>query len=140
MPDSPELDLAAAVAAVILAATFVVAAGSKLRDRRRTADDFASLGLPAPDRLAVLVPAAELLTAVALTVTPGWGGVLAFGLLAGFTTHLTLVMRSGLVATCACFGGASAKPISARHLFRNAVLAVLALVAATFDGWIWGLL
>lgn len=124
------------LAAILLAAVFVYAALAKLRDRSATTADFASLGLPRAEVWAVIVPATELITATTLAVVPGWGGVLAFALLAAFTTSLALVIRSGRVATCACFGGASTEPVSGRHLIRNGVLLAMALVAATSDGWI----
>lgn len=124
-------------AAIVLAAVLVVAAVAKLRDPEATAADFASLGLPAGPLLARAVPAAELATAAALVLNPGWGGVVAFALLAAFTAVLASVIRSGRVATCACFGGSTAEPVSARHLVRNGVLLALAAIAATLPGWIW---
>ncbi|MEM7321659.1 MAG: MauE/DoxX family redox-associated membrane protein [Actinomycetota bacterium] len=140
MPDSPVLQVGSAVAALVLAAVFCYAAVAKLSDRQRTAEDFLSMGLPDPGRLAILVPLLELGTAACLVVAPGWGGVLAVALLVGFTTNLVLVMRSGRVATCACFGGSSAEPISVGHLIRNAGLGALGLLSALFDGWIWQVL
>ncbi len=127
--------VAAIAAALVLALVFAVAAVAKLRDRAATATDFASLGLPRPELWATAVPVMELATAAVLVVAPGWGGVVSFALLSAFTTNLALVLRSGRVASCACFGGSSATPVSARHLIRNGVLLVLALLAATSDGW-----
>ena len=140
--DGDAIDLPAVVAlaaAVALAGVLVVAAAAKLGDRAATTADFASLGLPVPAMWAVAVPLAELATALVLVVLPGWGGVAAFALLAAFTATLALVVRSGRVVTCACFGGASTEPVSIRHLARNGLLLALALVAATFDGWSWAL-
>ncbi|MGH1490366.1 MAG: DoxX family protein [Acidimicrobiales bacterium] len=132
------MSIAAAVGALILAATLVIAAVAKLRDRAGTEADFESLGLPNPRFWAGAVPIAELATAAALIVVPGWGGVAAFGLLAAFTANLVMVIRSGRVASCACFGGSSTEPVSSKHLVRNAALLVLALLAATIDGRLWG--
>lgn len=137
MSGSDFLQLVAAISAFVLAVTFAVAALAKLSNRTQTAEDFDSMGLPAPDRLALIVPLVELATAAVLVVAPGWGGVLALALLVGFTTNLILVMQSGRIATCACFGGSSAEPISGRHLVRNAGLGLLAAMSALFDGWIW---
>ena len=137
MPESGAYAVLVVIAAIMLAAVFLVAAVAKLRDRDGTATDFASLGLPGADLLAVAVPAVELGCAGLLVVAPGWGGVVAFALLVGFTTNLALVIRSGRVATCACFGGNSPEPVSGRHLVRNAGLAALALLATFHDGWIW---
>ncbi|MGI9596173.1 MAG: MauE/DoxX family redox-associated membrane protein, partial [Acidimicrobiales bacterium] len=125
------LEVVAVVAALLLAAIFVVAAVAKLRDRPTTVVDFGSLGLPKPELWATAVPLIELATAAVLVVRPGWGGVAAFGLLAAFTANLAMIVKSGRVATCACFGGSSTRPVSSRHLIRNGLLLVLALVAAT---------
>lgn len=127
-----------AVTAVILAVILTVAAVAKLRNGQGTRDDFASLGLPNPSFWATVVPIIELATAALLVVLPGWGGVVAFALLTAFTANLTLVIRSGRVASCACFGGTSTAPVSVRHLARNAVLLIMALLAATFDGTLLG--
>lgn len=133
------LNVVALLAAFALAFTFVVAAVAKLRSPVETAEDFRSLGLPRPDLAARLVPAVELVTAAALILSPGWGAVCAFAILAAFTATLAAVVRSGRVVSCACFGGTSSAPVSKRHLVRNGVLLVLALVATVFDGWVWNL-
>lgn len=129
----------ALAAALIVAAVLAVAAVAKLRRPAETERDFADLGLPAASTLARLVPAAELVVAALLVILPGWGGVVAFGLLALFTANLAVVVRSGRLVSCACFGAASRAPVSARHLVRNGALLVLCLVAATIDGPIWRL-
>ncbi|MEZ5228167.1 MAG: MauE/DoxX family redox-associated membrane protein [Acidimicrobiales bacterium] len=116
-----------------MAATFVVAAVLKLRDRRGTTDDFASLGLPRPATLAALVPLAELAVALMLVVAPGWGAVAAFVLLAAFTTVLIGVIRAGRVVSCACFGGGNSEPVDIGHVVRNAVLMVWALPVLGVD-------
>lgn len=133
------LDLGAVAAALALAAVLAVAGRAKVGDLEGTARDFAELGLPWPRPLARVVPAAELATALALVVLPGWGGVAAFGLLAAFSANLYVVIRSGRVVSCACFGANDRAPVSVRHLVRNGVLAGLALAATTFDGPIWSL-
>jgi len=126
----------ATVAALALGAVMVRAAIAKLGSREQTEADFASLGLVAAGRLAVVVPIGELAVAALLVVAPGWGGVVAAALLAAFTAVLVRVLRrpDGLVPSCACFGGSSRSPISWRHLARNGMLLALALVAAAFDG------
>ena len=60
-------------AAVVLAAIFVWAAVAKLRDRPATLRAFTAAGLPAPDALAVVVPAVELVLAGLLLAVPPWG-------------------------------------------------------------------
>jgi uncharacterized membrane protein YphA (DoxX/SURF4 family) len=137
--NGPVPDAVAVASAMALAVIFAVAAVAKFRSPGSTKSDFRSLGLPRPELLAVLVPITEVLSALLLLAAPGWGGVLAFSLLAAFTATLAAVLRSGRVASCACFGGTTATPISARHLVRNALLMLLALLAASFDGWIWEL-
>ncbi len=129
----------ALVAALVLALVFVVAGVAKLRRPGATAEDFAELGLPLAGPLAVVVPVVELACAALLVVVPGWGGVASFGLLALFTANLAVVVRSGRVVRCACFGAADRDPVSVRHLVRNAVLAVLALAAATIAEPIWAI-
>lgn len=127
-------------AAWLLAVVLAVAAVAKTRDPVATANDFASLGLPRAGLWARIVPGLEMATACLLVLNPGWGGVAAFGLLSAFTANLLLVIRSGRPAHCACFGGTSASPVSARHVVRNLGLLALALAAATLDDWIWDLL
>ena len=131
------LDLMAVTAALALAAVFTLAAQAKARRPEATADDFAALGLPWPGPLARVVPVVESATAVLLVVLPGWGGVVAFGLLAVFSANLFVVVRSGRVVSCACFGNHDRAPVTVRHLVRNGLLAMLALAAATFDGLVW---
>lgn len=136
---NPGTALALATTA-ILACVLVAAAVAKIRNPATTTDDFASLGLPRAEVWAGVVPILELGTAGLLLINPGWGGVAAFALITAFTTNLALVIRSGRVAHCACFGGSSTKPVSVRHLARNGLLLLLALGATTLDGWTWNLL
>ena len=112
----------------------VWAAVAKLRMNAETVEDFASLGLPAARVLSIAVPLVELVIAGLLLVAPGWGGVAAFALLAGFTTLLVSAIRSGRAVRCACFGGSSSSTVDHRHIARNVALLSLAPLAATFDG------
>ncbi len=137
--DRDAADVVALVAAVALAVVFLIAALAKLRAPEPTTADFRSLGLPRPDAMARIIPLVELATAATLLVAPGWGGVIAFVILAAFTATLAVVIRSGRVVSCACFGGTSSEPISVRHLLRNAALLIMALTAATFGGFSWQL-
>lgn len=120
----------ARVAALALAVVFVVAAGAKTRSPRATAEELAELRLRFPTALARLLPAVELVVAVALIASPPWGGVLAFAVLAAFTAVLAGVVRSGRSVSCRCFGGLSTKPISRWSLARNGLLLAVAAVAA----------
>lgn len=76
-----------------------------------TATGLRAAGLPG----AVAVATAALASATVLT------GALAAG--------VTVVIRSGIRATCACFGARSGRQLGASHLVRNAGL-LAALVAA----------
>ncbi len=115
--------------ALVLAAVFVRAGAAKLARPGRTAAGFAALGLPAPAPLAWAVPAAELVTAVLLVASPQVGGALALAVLVVFTGVVVSAVRRGVTAGCTCFGAVSAKPVSARDIVRNLVLAGLAAAA-----------
>jgi uncharacterized membrane protein YphA (DoxX/SURF4 family) len=112
--------------AVALAAVFAWAAVAKLRRRPATVRSFAASGLPAPDVLAVAVPAGEIVLAAVLVASPAAGATLALAVLAGFTTQLLLARRRGVDTGCGCFGGA--RPAAPDvELARNAVLAAVAV-------------
>ena len=120
----------ARIAALLLAAVFVIAAGAKLRRPEATVEELNEIGLRAPRALAWLLPLAELGAAAALVVTPNWGGVVSFALLAAFSVVLVRLVRSGRPVACRCFGGYSTKPVSPLTLVRNGGLLVLAALAA----------
>lgn len=121
-------------AAVALAALLVVAAVAKLRAPTATERSFAALGVPDPRAAARLVPLPELAVAVVLVVVPVAGALAALVLLAFFSTFVAGRLRAGVVAPCACFGAASAAPLSWLTLVRNGALAVLALAALATTG------
>lgn len=124
------MTIVARAAGLVLAAVFVVAAGAKLRRPQETARELGQIGLRAPQALAWLLPLVELVVAAVLLVAPGWGGVAAFALLAGFTVVLVRLVRSGRPVACRCFGGYSTKPVSSSTLIRNGALLLLAALAA----------
>ncbi len=121
------------IVAVLLALVLLAAAAAKLRRPDTTAGDFAALGLPAPKLLARLVPFAEVAVAALLLVLPGWGGVAAFAMLAGFSALLVGLIRSGSQVACSCFGAVSDEPVSWVEIARNLVLLLMAAGAATLD-------
>lgn len=121
----------ASVASLILAVVMAHAGQSKLRSHAQTTESFDQLGLPQPSVLAWIVPAAELVIALALVLWSGWGGVAAFVLLAAFTAFLLSILRSGRVVSCGCFGSTSTEPISSSEIGRNGVLLGLAALAST---------
>jgi hypothetical protein len=116
---------AASVAAIGLAAMFVWAAAAKLIRREQTVDAFVALRLPAPSALAVAVPAAECVVAIALLARPNVGGALALAALAAFT--FVIVRALGTGAPCACFG--SLRAVSPADVVRNGLLAAFAAIA-----------
>jgi uncharacterized membrane protein YphA (DoxX/SURF4 family) len=118
------------VAACVLAALFVIAAVTKARDVAATRRSFDALGVPNAATFARLVPAIEVTIAVALLLAPPIGGAAALMTLAFFTTFLASRLRAGVRAPCACFGTATAEPLSIVKLVDNAFL-IAAGVAAT---------
>ncbi len=123
------MDLVGRLAALVLAGVLIWAAGAKAIRPRETADQFNDIGLRAAGSLAIALPLIELATAVLLIVSPGWGGVVAFALLAGFTVILVRLVASGRPVPCHCFGGSSTEPVSALTLVRNGCLLALAALA-----------
>ncbi len=122
------------LAALFLAAMFVVAAVAKLRHVGQTADEFDLLGVPGPDAMARIVPVVELAIAVALVWSPSVGGLASLVTLAFFTTFLIGRLRSGVRVPCACFGAAGTAPLSGIEIVRNLALVVLAATAMLAQG------
>jgi ABC-type microcin C transport system permease subunit YejB len=108
-------------AALVLAVVFSWSALAKLV----TQPDMTTLGLPASTANAVSF--VEVVLAIALLVSSANGGLAALVVLAGFTTFLVRRLNTG--ASCACFG-ASASPVTWKHIARNAALLAVAAVAA----------
>lgn len=75
--------------------------------------------------MAAAEAAVVVLLAVPATRTAGF--VAAAALLAVLTAGIAVVLARGTTAPCRCFG-ASATPLSARHLVRNGVLVVVAVL------------
>ncbi len=138
-------DAAASAAALILAAVFVWAASAKIGSLGATAASFAELGLVAPSSLAPTVAALELLAAGLLVRVPVVGAGAALFLLVAFSVVLVRAISSGLVVSCACFGGTADRVISPLDVARNVGLAILAQFALfapwpiKFDAGSWGL-
>lgn len=103
--------------------------------RRRSFTDFASsvvtLGLtrtlPAARRVAVLVVTAEFAVVgmLAVPVTARVGLAAAAGMLMVFTVVIARAVRSGVGASCQCFGSGS-KPPTVTHAVCNGVLTIVA--------------
>lgn len=117
------------IASVLLGLAFLLAGGSKLAAGRAWTAMAADLGAPAVT--IPVVPWVELAVGAALIaqlVVP-FPAVLALVLLVAFSVLMLIRIREGRRPPCACFGAWTASPIGARHLSRNAVLAVLAILA-----------
>lgn len=125
------LEGAGYASAVALAVLLAVAAVAKLLSPEETERSFAALGVPNAGSAARFVPLPELVAAVLLVVVPAVGGIATLMLLAFFSTFVVTRLRAGVVAPCACFGAASAAPLSWITLARNAAMAVLAIAALT---------
>jgi uncharacterized membrane protein YphA (DoxX/SURF4 family) len=133
-------------AALALALVFAVAAVAKLRRRAGTARAFAGLGLASPRVLALGVPVVELALAAGLVVVPGWAGIVALAVLAGFTAFVVQAIRRGDPQGCGCFGATRPAPMGPAELLRNGLLALGAVIAAftprpsPWTCWPWPLL
>ncbi len=122
---------------VLLAVVFFAAAVSKVRGRRDRTEFRASLaafGVKARWRSAVAaaVITCELATAALLPadVTALAGLAAGAAMLIVFTMAIGSALRRGGSASCRCFG-ASAQPLSRRHLVRNAILLAITAVGVT---------
>ena len=78
--------------------------------------------------LAIFLPAAELLIALALLpVSTAWAGAIGgFLLLTVFTGGMIWQMAKGNAPDCHCFGAIHSEPVSIKSLIRNIVFAILA--------------
>jgi hypothetical protein len=131
------MDDVAYLSALVLAATFVWAAVAKLTDRARTAAGFAALGVPRAATAARVVPAVELVLAVALALVPAPAAALAGALLVGFTIVLARAIARGVRVGCGCFGSSRRDQVSPADLVRNALLLAAAVVATGSSGPRW---
>ena len=122
------------LAAAILAGAFLVAATTKIADRRGWRKALAAYRLPrGVERLAAIgVPALELgLVALPLLGWPSTGGLVALGTLVAFSLAIVLArVRVGRRLDCGCFGAASTRDYRLL-LARNAGLGALAWLAWT---------
>jgi thiol-disulfide isomerase/thioredoxin len=109
---------------------FALAAVAKLADRGGLRRTLTAFGVPAGPAgpLAVALPVAELLVAVALLPagTAWWGAVGALALLLVFTAAIAVNLARGRRPACNCFGQLGAAPIGWSTLARNGVLAAAA--------------
>lgn len=116
------------LAAVALGASFLWAGVAKLADPRWPG---AATAFGVSVAVARVVAPFELVLGAVLTTLRGPGpGAIAFGVLVLYTGLIVRQIRSGAEAPpCACFGGATRRPVSWRTVARNAALLVLAALA-----------
>lgn len=118
------------LAAVVVGAALVVAGASKLAMGSRWSTQAVELGTP--PLLAPVVPWIELVlgATVAVQLALPWTALAAVVVLVAFTGLLLVHLEADRHPPCACFGGWSSRPLSWRHVARNAVLIALAALAA----------
>jgi thiol-disulfide isomerase/thioredoxin len=121
-------------ARLVVAALFTVAAVTKLRDPAGTARAFVDLG--GGRRYAAiaarLLPAVELVIAVALLVQPlaVAAAVAALAVLLVFTGAIVDALRHSRAPDCGCFGNLSSRPVDRWTVARNVGLLLVALLIA----------
>ena len=119
----------AIIASIIVGVAFLAAGGAKIAAGPAWPTQARALGAPAV--LIPFVPWLEIVIGALLCAQVGRpivAGVAAAMLLA-FSGLLVLRLSEGRRPPCACFGSWSAKPLSWRHVARNAVLLAAAIVA-----------
>ncbi len=115
--------------AFVLAVVLAQAAALKALRPADTEAGFAALGVPSAPVVARVVPAGEVVVAIALLSVPRIGGAAALVMLGAFSVVLTRAIRTGVRAGCNCFGQTRGQPVSGVDLVRNALLAILATAA-----------
>jgi thiol-disulfide isomerase/thioredoxin/uncharacterized membrane protein YphA (DoxX/SURF4 family) len=119
-------------ARVVLAAVFAIAGAAKLLDLPGSRNALVEFGVPARavPAAAVLLPIAELATAIALVPaeTARAAAVVAVVLLGAFILGIANAMRRGEAPDCHCFGQLQSAPAGRSTLARNAGLAALGIV------------
>jgi uncharacterized membrane protein YphA (DoxX/SURF4 family) len=116
------------IASVILGGVMCVAGGSKIAMGDRWPVEAQALG--APKAIAPVVPWIEIALGALLVVQiqPEVVGVLTLALLMTFTLLIARQLQKGHRPVCACFGSWSSKPLSGKHVARNAGFIALALI------------
>ena len=120
-----------AVARLLLAAVFAVAAIAKLADLRGSRRSLKGFGVP--DRLvsplSILLPAAEL--AIAAALVPGasarYAAAATAAMLVLFAAAIAFARARGRMPDCHCFGQLHSAPAGWLTAARNAALAVVAV-------------
>lgn len=128
------MDTLVELARILLAALFAVAGIAKLGSRASTKVAVAAIGVPgrlAP-AVSVALPSVELALAVVLLVPQlaRWGAMCAIVLLVSFSLAIGGALARGRDAACNCFGTLGSARVGWRSLARNAVLVLVAVLAA----------
>jgi peroxiredoxin/uncharacterized membrane protein YphA (DoxX/SURF4 family) len=141
-----EVDSIALAARVLLALVFATAAAGKFADQPGTRQALSDFGAPSGSLkvFGVLLPVAELATAVALLFQPTaqWGALSAAILLGVFVAGIARAMARGEAPDCHCFGQISSSPAGWRTLIRNAALIAPAIFVVAYgpgtsiDAWV----
>jgi len=117
---------------IFLAAVFALAGIGKLLDLEGSEKAVKGFGVneELAKPLAIFLPAAELLIALALLpVSTSWlGAIGGFTLLAIFIGGMIWQMAKGNAPDCHCFGAIHSEPVSKKSLIRNLVFAILAFI------------
>jgi len=116
-------------AAVIVGVAFLLAGGAKIAAGPSWPAQASALG--APSAVIPLVPWLEIVVGAVLCTQLARPLVasVAVVMLVAFSALLGLRLAEGAHPPCACFGSWSAKPLSWKHLVRNAALLAIAIVA-----------
>ena len=118
------------IASILVGAAFLLAGGAKIAAGPLWPMQARALGAPA--FTIPVLPWCEIVVGALLwaRLAGPIPAVVAIAMLVGFSALLALRLARGQHPPCACFGSWSAKPLSWRHLVRNAALIVLAAIAA----------
>ena len=117
-------------ASIVLGAAFLFAGGAKIAAGPQWPIQAADLGAPA--FTIGVVPWLEIVVGALLCarLARPLPSLAATAMLVVFSAVLTIRLARGEHPPCACFGSLSAKPLSWRHLVRNGLLLVLAVISA----------
>lgn len=119
------MDIFLVVIRLFLAAIFIVAAVSKLRDQAGTRKAAVSFGVPESMSkvFAFALPLVEIVGALLLVYSASsWFGSVAITvLLLVFTVAISVQLLKGTEPDCHCFGQLGAEKIGVSSLFRNAL-------------------
>lgn len=126
----------ALVARLLLAIVFGVAAAAKALDMPETRRALTEFGAPEQAVVpgALLLPLAELATAVALLLRPSarWGAISAVCLLVLFMAAIARAMARGEAPSCQCFGKLASGLADRRALIRNVLLTMPAVFVVAY--------